>query len=88
MRARLLSLGVVLVAVAASVLTGFGPALRRPVGPIHWAGTEVAEAWSGYIDGAISSGRAAAADVLASIGGEVDGGAATHEPGGRSRGDQ
>ena len=70
------------------VLTGFGPALRRPVGPIHWAGTEVAEAWSGYIDGAISSGKAAAADVLASIGGEVGGGAATHEPGGRSRGDQ
>jgi monoamine oxidase len=43
--------------------TQFGEALRRPVGPIHWAGTETATAWSGYMDGAIESGERAARDV-------------------------
>ncbi len=27
--------------------TGFGPALRRPVGRIHWAGAETAALWNG-----------------------------------------
>ncbi len=45
--------------------TQFGPALREPVGRIHWAGAETATAWSGYMDGAISSGERAAAEVLA-----------------------
>jgi monoamine oxidase len=45
--------------------TDFGPALRRPVGRIHWAGTETATVWNGYIDGAITSGRRAAAEVAA-----------------------
>lgn len=44
--------------------TGFGPALRAPVGRIHWAGTETATIWNGYIDGAIRSGEDAAAKVL------------------------
>jgi monoamine oxidase len=43
--------------------TQFGPALRTPVGPIHWAGSETATRWYGYIDGAIRSGEAAAAAV-------------------------
>ena len=43
--------------------TDFGPALREPVGRIHWAGTETATVWNGYIDGAITSGRRAAAEV-------------------------
>ena len=43
----------------------FGPALRAPVGRIHWAGTETALVWSGYMDGAVSSGERAAAEVLA-----------------------
>jgi monoamine oxidase len=43
--------------------TDFGPALREPVGRIHWAGTETATVWNGYIDGAISAGRHAAAEV-------------------------
>lgn len=47
------------------VLTGFGPALLDPVGRIHWAGTETAEAWAGYIDGAIRSGERAAREVIA-----------------------
>lgn len=47
--------------------TGFGPALRAPVGRVHWAGTETAERWSGYIDGAISSGEREADAVLAAL---------------------
>jgi monoamine oxidase len=43
--------------------TDFGPALREPVGRVHWAGTETATVWNGYIDGAISAGRRAAAEV-------------------------
>jgi len=45
------------------VLTAFGPALRDPVGRIHWAGTETADAWVGYIDGAIRSGERVAKEV-------------------------
>ena len=44
--------------------TDFGPALRKPVGHVHWAGTETATVWNGYIDGAITSGRRAAAEVV------------------------
>ena len=46
-----------------------GPALRAPVGPIHWAGAETATLWSGYMDGAISSGERAAAEALVAMGG-------------------
>jgi monoamine oxidase len=45
--------------------TQLGHALRPPAGRIHWAGTETAERWAGYIDGAIESGERAAAEVLA-----------------------
>ena len=38
-------------------------ALRPPIGPLHWAGAEYAERWSGYMDGAVRSGEAAAAAV-------------------------
>jgi monoamine oxidase len=47
------------------VLTGYGDALRAPVGRIHWAGTETASVWNGYMDGAIESGERAAGEVLA-----------------------
>lgn len=47
--------------------TDFGPALREPVGRIHWAGTETATVWNGYIDGAITAGRRAAAEVAAQV---------------------
>jgi monoamine oxidase len=46
--------------------TGYGEALREPVGRIHWAGTETAEVWNGYMDGAVGSGERAAREVLAS----------------------
>jgi monoamine oxidase len=47
--------------------TGYGEALRAPIGSLHWAGAEIAEVWSGYMDGAVRSGETAAADVLAAL---------------------
>jgi monoamine oxidase len=49
--------------------TANGSALREPVGPIHWAGAETATVWNGYMDGAVSSGQRAAAEVSAALGG-------------------
>ncbi|ORB25884.1 flavin monoamine oxidase family protein [Mycolicibacterium parafortuitum] len=46
------------------VLTEFGPALRRPCGRIHWAGTESSAQMYGFIDGAVRSGERAAAEVV------------------------
>jgi monoamine oxidase len=51
------------------VLTRYGPALRTPTGRIHWAGTESARIWTGYMEGAVESGRRAAAEVLSALGG-------------------
>ena len=48
-------------------LLDFGPAIRTPVGRIHWAGTETATLWTGYMDGAVRSGERAAAEVLARL---------------------
>ena len=47
--------------------TDYGSALREPVGSIHWAGAETATTWNGYMDGAVSSGRRAAEEVLAEL---------------------
>src|SRR5271156_6050234 len=47
--------------------TRFGPWLRRPVGPIHWAGTETADEWTGFLDGAVRSGQRAAAEVASRL---------------------
>jgi monoamine oxidase len=41
-----------------------GPALREPVGRIHWAGTETATVWSGYMEGALQAADRAVAEVL------------------------
>jgi monoamine oxidase len=48
-------------------LLAYGPRLREPIGRIHWAGTETATYWNGYMDGAVSSGERAAAEVLAKL---------------------
>jgi monoamine oxidase len=45
-------------------LSRFGPALRDPVGRIHWAGTETARAFIGFMEGAVESGMRAAEEVL------------------------
>ena len=49
---------------APGVWTSYGPALRAPVGRIHWAGAEYAVEWSGYMEGAVRSGLATAREVL------------------------
>lgn len=46
-------------------LTRFGPHLRRPIGPLRWAGTETATRWAGYMDGAVESGQRAAQEIAA-----------------------
>jgi monoamine oxidase len=47
--------------------TEYGPALRAAIGPLHWAGAETATVWSGYMDGAVSSGERAAAEALGAL---------------------
>jgi monoamine oxidase len=44
-----------------------GPALRAPVGPLHWAGSETATWGLGTMEGAIDSGRRAAREVARSL---------------------
>jgi monoamine oxidase len=43
----------------------FRSAVRDPVGPLHWAGTETSTVWPSFIDGAIRSGERAVAEVQA-----------------------
>lgn len=45
------------------VWTSYGKAWREPVGRIHWAGTEYASEWNGYMEGAVRSGEATAEAV-------------------------
>jgi len=49
------------------VWTDYGAALRAPIGRIHWAGTETAEKFMGYMDGAVRSGERAAFEVRAAL---------------------
>jgi putrescine oxidase len=46
-------------------LTRFGPDLRRPVGPIHWACADIAGVGHMHMEGGVRSGEAAADAVLA-----------------------
>jgi len=48
---------------APGTLLDFGPAIRRPFGRVHWAGTETSTYWSGYMDGAVRAGERAALEV-------------------------
>src|SRR5204862_228195 len=45
-------------------LVAHGPAIRKPVHRVHWAGTETSTYWMGYMDGAVRSGERAATEVL------------------------
>jgi len=49
------------------VLSDFGPAIRAPVGRVHWAGSETSTFWAGYMDGAVRSGERVAREVLAKL---------------------
>lgn len=46
------------------VITYLGKTLIKPVGPIHWAGSETATQWRLYMEGAIQSGQRAAEEVI------------------------
>jgi monoamine oxidase len=46
------------------ILSSVGAVIRQPHGRVHWAGTETADRWAGYIDGAVRSGERAAGEVL------------------------
>ena len=49
------------------VLASHGPGMREAAGPIHFAATEYASRWCGYMDGAVRSGESAAAAILAGL---------------------
>jgi monoamine oxidase len=44
--------------------TRYGRWLRTPVNGVFWAGTETADEWTGFLDGAVRSGQRAAAEVV------------------------
>jgi monoamine oxidase len=51
----------------AGALTTAGTTLREPVGRVHFAGTETAVEWTGYLEGALESGERAAREVVRGI---------------------
>ena len=53
---------------------GFGPARLAPVGRIHWAATESANRWAGFMDGAVRAGETAADEILARAGQAISSG--------------
>jgi monoamine oxidase len=50
-----------------NVLHRYGHLLRKRFGHVHWAGTETADYWNGYMDGAVRSGERAAKEVLRAL---------------------
>ena len=47
--------------------TKYGEALHPPVGNLIWSGTETADIWAGYMDGAVRSGHRAALQALQAL---------------------
>jgi monoamine oxidase len=54
-------------ATAPGALAAFGHILREPVGRVHWAGTETATEWTGYMEGAVQSGERVSREVLSGL---------------------
>jgi monoamine oxidase len=52
---------------APGAIVEYRSAIRDPLGRLHWAGTETATRWTGYMDGAVESGRRAADEALAAL---------------------
>ncbi|HZO15945.1 MAG TPA: FAD-dependent oxidoreductase, partial [Polyangiaceae bacterium] len=48
---------------APELLSRVGKALREPFGKIHWAGTETAIHWGGYMEGGVEAAMRAAREV-------------------------
>ncbi|XP_061173212.1 amine oxidase [flavin-containing] A-like [Saccostrea echinata] len=55
------------------VLSVYGRVMREPFGKVHFAGTETATRWSGYMDGAIQSGERAVKELLERLQYSTDG---------------
>jgi monoamine oxidase len=49
-------------------MSEYGEVRHKPEGRIHWAGTETATEWCGYVDGAIRSGDRAGTTVRGRLG--------------------
>ncbi len=47
--------------------TRYGEALHPPLGNLIWSGTETADIWAGYMDGAVRSGHRAALQALQAL---------------------
>ena len=47
-----------------NLMSTCGNEIRTPTGRVHWAGTETATEWMGYLDGALQSGIRAAQEIL------------------------
>jgi len=52
------------------VLTTCGETLTAPFGRIHWAGTETASSWAGYMEGGVQSAERVTNEVIAALAGE------------------
>ena len=50
------------------VITALDEAIRAPTAGIHYAGSETAERWTGYMSGAVEAGERAAHEVLQALG--------------------
>lgn len=64
-----------------NVLSQLGHLLREPMGRVHFAGTEAAGRWNGYMDGAVSRGKECAVEVVAALHQEdAEGNTVPHPP--------
>ena len=52
-------------------LTEFADVYGKPVGNLHFVGTEYATEWKGYMEGALCSGENGAVAVIDSLGQEL-----------------
>jgi len=66
------SRGCYLSLISPGTLTKFGECLRKPNGKVHFASTELATKWYGYMDGAVQSGRVTAENILGLLNNNVN----------------
>jgi monoamine oxidase len=52
---------------APGTVVPYAGAIREPVGRIHWAGTETATEWNGYLEGALQSAERVADEVTSGL---------------------
>lgn len=48
-------------------------AMKKPLGGLHFVGTETADVWRGYMDGAVRSGERGAEEVVRALSGDGGG---------------